>query len=65
MERAEAELRAKGEAEARVIIVETSSTDQYTRTRQFYAGIGYDEEARIRQFYGPEDHKVVFWKSLL
>jgi hypothetical protein len=25
----------------------------------------YDEEARIREFYGPDDHKVVFWKSLL
>lgn len=23
------------------------------------------EEARVRQFYGPEDHKVVFWKSLV
>lgn len=30
-----------------------------------YEDQGYDEEARIRQFYGPEDDKVVFWKSLV
>jgi hypothetical protein len=28
------------------------------------AGIGYDGEARIREFYRPNDHKVVFWKSI-
>jgi ribosomal protein S18 acetylase RimI-like enzyme len=65
MARAETELRQRGETEARVLIVETSSTDQYSRTREFYGKIGYDEEARIRQFYGPDDHKVVFWKSLV
>jgi len=47
-----------------VLIVETSSTDQYARTRAFYRQHHYDEEARIRDFYGPEDHKIVFWKSL-
>lgn len=62
---AEAELVAKGDDEARVLVVETSSTDQYSLTREFYAKLGYDEEARIRQFYGPEDAKVVFWKSLI
>jgi hypothetical protein len=25
----------------------------------------YDEEARICEFYGTDDHEVVFWKSLL
>lgn len=61
----EAQLRAMGEADARVLIVETSSTDQYADTRSFYARRGFDEEARIRDFYGPGDTKVVFWKSLL
>lgn len=60
----EAELKRRGEQEARTLIVETSSTDQYARTRRFYRGLGYDEEARIREFYGPGDHKVVFWKSI-
>ena len=36
----------------------------YARTRAFYRHHGFDEEARIRQFYGPDDDKVVFWKSL-
>ncbi len=61
----EANLRALGEETARVIVVETSSTDRYARTRDFYRRLGYDEEARIRQFYGPGDDKVVFWKSLV
>lgn len=64
MAHVEAELTQRGNDEARVLIVETSSTDQYARTRTFYAGLGYDEEARIREFYGPGDHKVVFWKQL-
>jgi ribosomal protein S18 acetylase RimI-like enzyme len=65
LDRVERELRARGGDRARVLIVETSSTDRYERTRAFYRRHGYAEEARIRQFYGPDDHKVVFWKSLL
>jgi ribosomal protein S18 acetylase RimI-like enzyme len=64
MAHVEADLAQRGEDLARTLVVETSSTDQYARTRSFYAGIGYDEEARIRQFYGPDDHKVVFWKQI-
>ena len=61
----EQQLRVRGSDSARVLIVETSSTDQYARARTFYRRHGYDEEARIREFYGPDDHKVVFWKSLI
>lgn len=57
-------LRGKGEDEARVLLVETSSTEQYEDTRAFYARRGFDQEATIREFYGPGDHKVVFWKAL-
>lgn len=64
MTHAETALRALGEQQARVLIVETSSTDQYSLAREFYVKLGYDEEARIREFYGPGDNKVVFWKSL-
>ncbi len=64
LQHVEDDLRARGEERARVLIIESSSTDPYTRTRQFYRARGFDEEATIRQFYGPEDHKVVFWKSL-
>ena len=58
-------LRNLGEAEARTLVVETSSTPAYERTRAFYERLGYTKEAVIRQFYGPEDHKVVYWKSLV
>lgn len=64
MAHVENDLASRGEDHARTLIVETSSTEQYTRTRSFYAHIGYDEEARIREFYGQGDHKVVFWKQL-
>ena len=57
-------LRDRGEAEARVLIVETSSTSQYEATRGFYESRGFEREAQIREFYGPGDHKVVFWKAL-
>jgi ribosomal protein S18 acetylase RimI-like enzyme len=57
-------LRDAGEAVARVLIVDTSSTDQYAATRAFYLARGFDEEARIRDFYGAGDDKVVFWKNL-
>ena len=60
----EEQLQACGSDIARVLIVETSSTDQYARTRDFYLQHNYDEEARIRDFYGHNDNKVVFWKSL-
>ncbi len=61
----EEDLRAKGEETARVLLVDTSSTDQYARTRAFYAARGFVEEARTpRQFYGPGDDKVTFWKLL-
>ncbi len=65
MDSVESELTGRGVEDARTLVVETSSTDRYARTREFYAGIGYAEEARIREFYGPDDHKVVFWKSMV
>lgn len=60
----EHQLRSAGEDAARVLIVETSSTEQYVGARAFYLARGFDEEARIRDFYGPGDDKVVFWKAL-
>ena len=60
----EAELRHAGERVARILVVETSSTEQYAGARAFYRARGFGEEARIREFYGPGDDKVVFWKAL-
>ena len=60
----ETALRRRGEPVARVLIVETSSTGAYAQARAFYEKQGFDEEARIREFYGPGDDKVVYWKAL-
>lgn len=54
-------LRKRGQ---RVLIVDTSGTDAFARTRAFYRQNGYAEEARIRDFWARGDDKVVFWKSL-
>lgn len=65
MEAVETQLHGFGPDVARVLIVETSSTERFSNTREFYRSLGYDEEARIREFYGPSDDKIVFWKSLV
>jgi ribosomal protein S18 acetylase RimI-like enzyme len=61
----ENQLRARGESEARTLIVDTSSTDDYEQARAFYQRHQFVEEARVREFYGPGDHKVTYWKLLL
>lgn len=54
-------LTARG---GRVLLVETSGLPSFERTRAFYAKCGYEEEARIRDFYAADDDKVVFRKVL-
>ena len=39
---------------------ETSSTDKYAPTRQFYERSGFREVARIADFYRPGDGKVIY-----
>ena len=57
----EERLAARGE---RVLLVETSGTDDFERTRGFYRHLGYEEEARIRDYYDAGDDKIVFRKAL-
>lgn len=57
-------LTEAGEDTARLLLVETSSTEAYLRARSFYLAYGFVEEARIRQYYGPADDKVVFWRLI-
>jgi ribosomal protein S18 acetylase RimI-like enzyme len=47
-----------------LIIVETSSTRKYERTRAFYCKNGYAELARIRQYYKPDDDLIIYGKYL-
>lgn len=48
----------------RILIVDTSSADAFSQTREFYRIQGYTEEARIRDFWTAGDDKIVFWKAL-
>ena len=61
----EQSLRDRGADTARTLIVETSSLAGFAGTRAFYQAHGFDEEARIRDYYAPGESKVVFWKSLV
>ena len=53
-----------GQQGGRVLIVETSSLDDFADTRSFYAGQAFSEEARIRDFYAEGEDKILFWKHL-
>jgi ribosomal protein S18 acetylase RimI-like enzyme len=48
----------------RVLLVETSGTDDFEYVRAFYRNNGYEEEARIRDFYTDGVDKIVFRKLL-
>ena len=48
----------------RRIYVETSSRELYEPTRAFYLARGYREEARLADFYGPGDAKVIYVKEV-
>ena len=61
MDQVERQLEAR---RARLIVVETSSRDDYAPTRGFYRKRGYDEVARVRGFYAPEDDRVVLTKRI-
>ncbi|MBA4063604.1 MAG: GNAT family N-acetyltransferase [Isosphaera sp.] len=58
---AEETLAARGE---RLLLVDTSGLPEFERTRAFYRKCGYDEEARVREFWKAGDDKVVFRKAL-
>ena len=47
-----------------LLIAETSSQDGYARARAFYHKAGYDELARIADYYKSGDDLVVFGKRL-
>jgi ribosomal protein S18 acetylase RimI-like enzyme len=58
----EAEIK---KARGRLVLIETSSTPKYERTRRFYRRCGYEAACRLADFYAPGDDKVVFQKVLV
>jgi ribosomal protein S18 acetylase RimI-like enzyme len=62
LEYVEQMLAERGE---RVLLVETSGLENFEYVRAFYRKSGYDEEARIREFYKAGDDKIVFRKALI
>lgn len=48
----------------RLIVVETSSRDDYGPTRKFYESLRYDQAARIPEYYAPGDDLIVYTKLL-
>ena len=54
-------LAARG---SRLVVAETSSRDDYDRTRRFYRSRGYAEAARLRDFYARGEDRIVYVKRL-
>ena len=52
------------QAGGRQLYIETSNRHQYAPTRGFYLRGGYHQEALLKDFYAPEDDKVIYVKSL-
>ena len=60
---AEVERRLR-EADARLVVAETSSRDDYEGARWFYAKRGYMEAGRVCDFYAWWDDRVIYTKRL-
>lgn len=59
--RVEDEVRQRG---GRLLVVETSSTEDYAPARHLYESCGYAREALVHDFYGPGDALVIYTKPL-
>lgn len=47
------------------IYIETSNSEKYHSTRNFYLKCGYVQEAVLKNFYGIGDDKVIYSKNIL
>ncbi|MGB9698381.1 MAG: GNAT family N-acetyltransferase [Thermodesulfobacteriota bacterium] len=50
--------------QARLLLIETSSLPAYAKPRAFYAKHGFQEIARIKDYYEQGDDKIIFGKVL-
>lgn len=62
MEYVEEDIRHRG---GRLLVVETSATEPYRKTRDFYDRIGYRQAVEIPDFYADGDGMTIFTKRLL
>ena len=49
-------------AEGRMLLIETSSRDDYGKTQHFYEKCGYSIEVRLKDYYSVGDDKLVYVK---
>ena len=61
MGHAEDDLRSRGQ---RLLVVRTSGTAQYDKTREFYRGLGYSEQSHVPDYWTDGDDLVLFTKRL-
>jgi ribosomal protein S18 acetylase RimI-like enzyme len=52
------------ERHGRMILIDTSSIDQYEKAQKFYLRNGFQEVARIPDYYHPGNDRVTFCKRL-
>lgn len=61
MRHVEQDLRERGQ---RLLVVRTSGSEPYSRTRAFYRGLGYSEHAHIPDYWTDGDDLVILTKHL-
>jgi len=52
------------ERRGRMILIDTSSTPQYEMTQKFYSRHGFQEVARVPDYYHPGNDRITFCKRL-
>lgn len=62
LQRAEQHVAARG---GRQVYIETSGQEIYLPTRRFYDRCGYKLEATIKDFYAPQDDKLIYVRRLM
>jgi ribosomal protein S18 acetylase RimI-like enzyme len=61
MRHVERDLREQGQ---RMLVIRTSGTARYDRTRDFYKALGYSEHARVPDYWTDGDDLVLFTTRL-
>jgi ribosomal protein S18 acetylase RimI-like enzyme len=56
--------RQLAERHARLLVVETSSRDDYADTRRFYERRGYSRAAAVADFYSPGEDRLILTKRI-